>query len=149
MIDYARLAAELRARQPGFAAELPQIDDDDELAELVGDEQACVLALSWEPDDWGNSGCHTVTEWRGFYFFRSSDLDPEGPFPTLKAALDHDNFHTETPNAVLSAPDLPMTTLIPLGLDLTEDGEEIRINDQRFRRAGTMLVVLRDQSEEA
>jgi hypothetical protein len=142
MIDWDRLAAELRARHPEIAAQIPQLDDVDELKELVDEEREDVLTLSWEPEHWGHAGAHYVDQWRGFYFLHSSDIDAEGPFPSLAAVLSDDHFHIETPNPELSSSELRTSALMGLALDLVADGEEITVNKQRFRRAGKLLVAV-------
>jgi hypothetical protein len=73
---------------------------------------------------------------------RSSDVDDEGPFPSLAAALGDDHFHIETPNPELSSSELPTSALMALAVDLVADGEKIKVNDQQFRRVGRLLVAV-------
>ncbi len=46
-----------------------------------------VFTLSWDSSMPGSCGASWINEWRGLYFFTSSDLDPMGPFTSLEEAL--------------------------------------------------------------
>ena len=88
MLDAEDLLASSLVRNVLSPEEIQRAEEDEDwLNYRIEEEGEKVFTLSWESSMPGTCGASWIIRWRGLYFFRSSDLDPDGPFPTLDAAL--------------------------------------------------------------
>jgi hypothetical protein len=127
-IDYTKLSEEFGL-------------DKDEIEERITDDGKNIFTLGWDGDRPGGSGANYITEWNGYYFFTSSDMDSEGPFKSLEEALALEYFHTnETPNPELYSDILPFEKLEEIARDIDEERQEIFIiNDEGYEWDGDAL----------
>lgn len=115
--------------------------DEDFLPNLICERAEPVLSLDWDGGAPGCSGAVWIQRWRGFYFIKSSDYEPEGPFDSVDEALGHDAFSTTTYRPELNSETLPLKTLLEVGMGLiNEEGDEIWINRERYVLTGGELV---------
>ena len=113
----------------------------DAVIDIMHQQGNHVFCLGWDSNHPGGSGANYVNEWNGLYFITSSDYDPEGPFSSLEEALDSDCFGGPTSQPELSSSVLSETELKEIALRyVSEEGDEVRINDERFvLRNGALL----------
>lgn len=120
---------------------LPASDEgkSDYLSGLIEENETSVLSLEW---DNMCSGLNYITEWQGFYFFKSSDYDEEGPFSSLDEVLEDERFHIQTSdNPQLKSTVLPLKTLFEMGKEIAgQEGCTVAIN-------GTNYVLVEGQLE--
>ena len=135
-IDFDKLLNEPRFRRRVSKRRLAQYERDESRQKIhddYGDESEMVLCLDWSGSFPGAAGASWIYEWKGFYFFSSSDYSPEGPFPSLDRALRVDSFNTSTAGGHLESETISDRKLWEIALGLvSSDGDEIRINDSRF-----------------
>ena len=134
-IDYETLARKLLDR--GLISNekyADYLDDEDDLSDdVLGG--ATVLSLGWDGHFPGNSGALWVREWKGFYFFSSSDIESEGPFESLDDVLDLEWFTVAASEPELDSKTLPLDKLLSIGKGfVAEEGDRIHIN-------GTLYVL--------
>ncbi len=142
--DYAAVFTRIERRGLLDAERIADLRrDEDLLPDLIADEAKLVLTLEWDGDFPGSSGANYLSEWNGLYFFSSSDYDDEGPFDTVKEALEELEYFNLacTPKPELSSEILSLDRLLEIGRDLVNDeGDEVYINDTLFVLAHGQLV---------
>ncbi len=105
----------------------------DAVRDMISDEGRTVLSLAWDGNGPAHSGCHHVVEWRGLYFFQSSDLDAEGPFDSLEEALALECFQVQTAHPEITASGIDRAALLRLARDVVGgNGECVLINGARY-----------------
>lgn len=118
-------------------------EDEDALQDDITNSDR-VLTFGWEPDGFGHAGCVIVHQWKGLFFSYSSDYDPEGPFITLEVCLDEGWFRP-CPNPTLDSQSLPLSMLLILAMHVVSDeGDQVVVNDQKFVLAGDNLRAIED-----
>jgi hypothetical protein len=132
-IDYDSLLEKLLQRKRISKKRHAEYADD---SGAVDNDISCdgkqVLTLGWDGNFPGCSGAIYITRWKGFFFTSSSDYDPEGPFETLKDALNTDRFEGPIYKPELSSDSLSHRRLLDIANSLVSDaGEGILVNDQR------------------
>jgi hypothetical protein len=144
-IDYEALRETLWAQKKITEKKYAEYrDNEDALHEDLSDAKT-VFALGWDGNFPGNSGAIWVEEFKGLYFCTSTDFDSEGPFQSLDGALDCEFFHTSTPNPSITSDKLPLKRLLSIGAGLvSEEGEEISINSDRYVLEGDELVRVKE-----
>ena len=120
------------------------LEEGDYLSDAVNNAleyDKCILDICWDGDAPGMSGILQMLEYKGYYFVYSSDLDPDGPFPSLEEALGCGYFHP-TAKPQLSSDCLPFETLLELAKNLVEwqDGWGLWINSEYYVVQGDDLV---------
>ena len=150
MLDAEDLLASSLVRNVLSPEEIQRAEEDEDwLNYRIEEEGEKVFTLSWESSMPGTCGASWIIRWRGLYFFRSSDLDPDGPFPTLDAALSivylsqFASFHQIDSGAI------PRNEIVHFVEERFqgEVGEDICINGDRYELTAGGLV-LREVSEE-
>ena len=117
------------------------IDDPDLLAFTFQEEATTVLSFRWT-DEWNpDGGDINIVRWNGLYRI-NSDIGPVGPFSSLEDALDHEFFYYATSDVELSCSELPLDELLEIAMRLVEEGGEIVVNDQAFKRSRDALTSL-------
>ena len=121
-------------------------EDEDWLPNAIGAEGGSVLTVGSDSSMPGGCGVMWINEWRGLYFFQSSDVDPEGPFATLEMALTVDYFSTFTSNNEIWSEVLPLDQLLQIVSKRFSDdcGDTIRINDLTYEMTATGLALVDD-----
>ena len=100
-----------------------------------------VLSLGWDGHFPGNSGALWVREWKGFYFFSSSDIESEGPFESLDDVLDLEWFTVAASEPELDSKTLPLAKLLSIGKGfVAEEGDRIHINGTLYALKDGELV---------
>ena len=147
-IDYELVLAAARDGRLLTPEQLADADaDEDFLPNLISEEAIVILSLSWDSDFPGGSGANYAQEWKGLFFFSSSDHDEEGPFSSANEVVDLDYFtFAGTPKPELDSDIIPTNRLIEIATSLVrEEGKNILINKQRFvLRGGKLFATDRD-----
>jgi hypothetical protein len=116
--------------------------DEDVIEEQINDEGVIVFRLVWDTNS-PNSGWewHNILKWNGYYFFVSTDFDPEGPFDSLEEALVLEYFHfPNTPNPEIYSDVLPFKRLEQIARSIDEERQEtIVINGDSYEWHGDSL----------
>jgi len=117
--------------------------DEDWLPNEVLEKCKTVFTLGWDSSMPGSCGASWINEWRGLYFFTSSDLDPEGPFADLDEALNVEYFWTFSSNHSLWSDVIPLEELLDIAAARfdSEEGETIQINDKTYALTQTGFVL--------
>lgn len=119
-------------------------EDESWLDEEIFERGKKVFSAGWDFSGWGagSSGAIWVTEWRGLYFSRSSDYDPEGPYEDLESAAWHEALWELHEGHELSSTVMPEADLIARAASCYkgEIGETIEINGKTYEWTGTDLV---------
>lgn len=143
MIDYEAVLRHPKVRGLSERTVETAREDESVLDDLITNHGTSVVTLGWDGGSAGNSGVNWITEWRGLYFFDSSDHDPEGPFDTLEEALSVEPFNLPgTPSPELSSTLLPLPRLFDIAKQVVIDGERVRINGHWFIRVGDAILPL-------
>jgi hypothetical protein len=113
--------------------------NEDYLPNVISKEEKTILTLSWD----GNSpvsGAHWITEWQSLYFFKSSDLEEEGPYNSLDEILGKEEFSNPTAEPELTSKIVPLESLLVIGKDLAgEEGCTVAINDKLYQLVAGQL----------
>jgi hypothetical protein len=140
-IDYTKLLEEPKVRlELGRRCRTGNKEETEEyLSNLIDENETQMLSLEW---DNRCSGVNYITEWQGFYFFKSSDYEDEGPFSSLNEVLEDERFHIETSdNPLLKSTVVPSETLFEMGKEIAgQEGCTVAIN-------GTNYVLVEGQLE--
>lgn len=105
------------------------------LSDQIWDEiyENTVFCVGWDGSFPGTSGAHWIQEWKGLYFFTSSDIDPLGPFESLADALECEylggSYFSE-----LSSSEMSTQELVELAMrwDSEQTNDLIDINGELF-----------------
>lgn len=118
-------------------------EDEDWLADTIGQEGRSVLTVGSDSSMPGGSGVIWINEWRGLYFFESSDVDSEGPFANLEEALSVDYFSNFTSNNEIWSKVIPLERLLEIvsGRFSDDCGDTIVINDLTYEMSVRGLVL--------
>lgn len=119
-------------------------EDEDWLPNAIGAEGGAVLTVGSDSSMPGGCGVMWINEWRGLYFFLSSDVDPEGPFASFDEVLGLEQFSTFTSNNEIWSKVLPLGQLLQIVLERFGDnyGDTISINDHTYEMSATGFVVV-------
>jgi hypothetical protein len=123
--------------------ELQRADEDEDwLPNAIGAEGRSVLTVGSDSSMPGGCGVMWISEWRGLYFFQSSDVDSEGPFANLEDALEVDYFTTFTSNNEIWSEVIPTDQLLQIVSERFSDnfGNTIEVNDRAYETTETGLV---------
>ena len=150
MLDAEDLLASSLVRNVLSPEEIQRAEEDEDwLNYRIEEEGEKVFTLSWESSMPGTCGASWIIRWRGLYFFRSSDLDPDGPFPTLDAALSIEYLSQFASFHQIDSGAIPRNEIVHFVEERCqgEVGEDICINGDRYELTAGGLV-LREVSEE-
>ena len=150
MLDAEDLLASSLVRNVLSSEEIQRAEEDEDwLNDRIEEEGENVFTLSWESSMPGTCGASWIMRWRGLYFFRSSDLDPDGPFPTLDAALSIEYLSQFASFHQIDSGAIPRNEIVHFVEERFqgEVGEDICINGDRYELTAGGLV-LREVSEE-
>ncbi len=122
--------------------------DEDWLVNDGMSDTKTVFTLSWDSSMPGSCGASWITDWRGIYFFRSSDLGAMGPFASLEEALDVEYLQSFFDYYSIESSVIPSDQLLALASKRFEgqEGDTIRINDETYELTETGLVPQGDQA---
>ena len=115
-------------------------DDKEELlSSIINENETQVLSLEW---DSMCSGVNYITQCQGYYFFKSSDYEEEGPFLSLDEVLAMEQFNVETSdNPQLKSTVVPADVLFKMAKEIAgQEGNTVTIN-------GTNYVLVEGQLE--
>lgn len=121
-------------------------EDEDWLPNAIGEEGGSVLTVGSDSSMPGGCDVMWINEWRGLYFFESSDVDSEGPFAKLEIALNVDYFSTFTSNNEIWSKIIALDQLLKIVSKRFNDdcGDTIRINDLTYEMTATGLALVDD-----
>lgn len=121
-------------------------EDEDWLPNAIGAEGGSVFTVGSDSSMPGGCGVMWIVEWRGLYFFQSSDVDSEGPFANLEDALEVDYFTTFTSNNEIWSEVIALDRLLKIVSKRFSDdcGDTIRINDLTYEMTATGLALVDD-----
>lgn len=102
-----------------------------------------VLTVAWDSSMPGTCGASWIREWRGLYFFDSSDVDSEGPFESLDDAMEVDLFMVFSDGLSLESDVIPLEELIDIAYGRFDgnEGDTIQINDNTYELTQTGFVL--------
>jgi hypothetical protein len=116
--------------------------DDDWLPNEVMEQWKSVFVLTWDSSMPGSCGASFIEEWRGIYFFASTDLESMGPFACLEEALDVEYLQSFFYYFSIDSDVIPQDKLVALVSKRFEEqeGDTIQINDTTYTLTNAGLV---------
>lgn len=139
----------VRAKLSAEELELAR-DDEDWLPNRIQEQMTTVLTVSMDETEMpGSATASWISEWRGLYFFTSSDVSSEGPFEALEEAMDVDLFSSLPPGISLDSDQVGEEQLVAYAASrfAGEEGETILINWNSYEYNGSGFDVLPDESD--
>lgn len=125
--------------------------DEDWLPNKIGGEMNTVLTVSLDESSMpGSCGVSWISEWRGLYFFTSSDVSPEGPFETLQEAMNVELLSGFSEGFSFESDDIPDAELVAYVADrfIANDGATVVINGEMLEWVGTTLEPVETNPED-
>lgn len=119
-------------------------EDEDWLPNAIGEEGESVLTVVSDSSMPGGCGAMWINEWRGLYFFDSSDVDSEGPFASIDEVLGLEHFSIVTSDNEIWSEVLPLEQLLQFASKRFSDdcGDAIRINGRTYEMTATGLALV-------
>jgi len=151
MLDSDSLLSSDLVRRQLSAEELELArEDEDFLPNEIVEQATTVLAVSMDGTGMpGSSTASWITEWRGLYFFSSSDAASEGPFATLEEAMNVDLFTGFVEGILLESDRLSEEELVAYAASrfMGEPGETALINWNTYEYNGTGLDLVEEEPD--